>query len=290
VRPSQHYSMGGVRVNKDGQAYGLAGLFAVGEASCWDMHGFNRLGGNSLAETLVAGRVVGGAVARFARGTPLSVELDLARQFLADQRRRVADWLDRVGRDGPSVFEIRDAMGDIMINRVGIFREGEGLSLAVQELDGLLEQLGQARLDCGAPGVNPELSFALRLRGMLRLCRVTAAGALARTESRGAHCRTDFPARNDASWLNRTLVRWGRDEEAPRFDYEPVGLLDLPPGDRGYGQSERVAMSQSLEAYNAAVEAGQRKHGRLDTEEDFGARLEPGAWQDAEARAGLKGH
>ncbi len=286
VRPSQHYSMGGVRVNKDGEAYGMAGLFAAGEAACWDMHGFNRLGGNSLAETLVAGRIVGRRVAAAASAGGPEPAPGLARAALDAERARVADWLQR-GQDGPSVYELRDAMGEIMIGRVGIFRTGPELESAVADLGRLIEQVRGASLRCRAAGVNPELSFALRLEGMLRLAQITAMGALARTESRGAHCRTDFPARDDANWLSRTLVRWGREEDAPRFSYEPVGLLDLPPGDRGYGQSERVAMTATLEEYNAGVDEAQAREGRLSTSTEMGTELKPGAWRDAEARAGL---
>jgi len=149
-------------------------------------------------------------------------------------------------------------------------------------------EVDRAVLRSRAPGPNPELSFALRLKGMTRLALVTAMGALARKESRGAHCRTDYPERDDANWLNRTLVRWGRDDQAPRFEYEPVGLLDLPPGDRGYGQAKRVEMTETLEEYNAGVIEGQKGHGLLDPAETIGTRLRPGAWRDAEERAGLK--
>ncbi len=204
---------------------------------------------------------------------------------MAEERNRIEGWLGR--DDGPSVFALRDAMGEVMINQVGIFRNGTDLAAAVERLGELLEQVETAALRCKAPGVNPELSFALRLKGMLRLARITAMGALARTESRGAHCRTDYPARDDANWLSRTLVRWGRDEQAPRFSYETVGLLDLPPGDRGYGLSERRDMTQTLDEYNAGVDPAQTKEGRLPTRSAFGSQLAPGAWQDAEARAGL---
>jgi fumarate reductase flavoprotein subunit len=250
------------------------------------MHGFNRLGGNSLAETLVAGRIVGGRVAAAASAGGPEPPPGLARAALDAERARVADWLQR-GQDGPSVYELRDAMGEIMIGRVGILRTGPELESAVADLGRLLDQIRGASLRCRAPGVNPELSFALRLEGMLRLAQITAMGALARTESRGAHCRTDFPARDDANWLSRTLVRWCREEDEPRFSYEPVGLLDLPPGDRGYGQSERVAMSASLEEYNAGVDEAQAREGRLSTSTEMGTELKPGAWRDAEARAGL---
>ena len=129
--------------------------------------------------------------------------------------------------------------------------------------------------------MNPELSFALRLEGMLKLSLITAMGALARTESRGAHFRTDYPLRDDENWLSRTLVRWPDGAAEPTFDYEPVGLIDLPPGHRGYGSDERKEMQGSLEDYNAGVDEQQRRHGKLETLEPQGSRMRWGAWAEA---------
>ncbi|MEJ2274231.1 MAG: FAD-binding protein [Woeseiaceae bacterium] len=279
VRPTQHYSMGGVRVNKDGQAYGLAGLFAVGEAACWDMHGFNRLGGNSLSETIVTGRVVGRSVAAYASGTDLRASTGDAFDALAAAEQRAASWLTRSG-DGPGVYAIRDAMGELMMHKVGIFRTGEELDEAIAELGQLLDDCDNAVLRCKDPGLNPELAFALRLKGMLRLAMTVAKGAAARTESRGAHFRTDFPLRNDRDWLSRTLVRWAADDPDPTFTYEPTGLIDMPPGYRGYGADERIEMTDTLEHYNSGVLDAQTQHGRLPSAEDMGSRLRHGAWQD----------
>ncbi|MBT8086709.1 MAG: fumarate reductase flavoprotein subunit, partial [Gammaproteobacteria bacterium] len=260
VRPTQHYSMGGVRVNKDGEAYGLAGLYAVGEAACWDMHGFNRLGGNSLAETLVSGRIVGRRVAEQVAGMSLRADMGLGLDAVAAAEKRAADWLAREG-NGRGVYEIRDALGEIMMHKVGIFRNGDELGQAVTEIRELLDDCEGAVLRCKDPGMNPELSFALRLKGMLRLAMTVATGALARTESRGAHFRTDYPIRNDDEWLNRTLVRWGAEEDQPRFSYEPTGLIDLPPGHRGYGSDERIEMRESIDTHNAAVAETQAREG-----------------------------
>jgi fumarate reductase flavoprotein subunit len=279
VQPTQHYSMGGIRVNKDGQAYNMAGLFAAGEAACWDMHGFNRLGGNSLAETVVAGRIVGRRVAEFVAKTSLDVQTSLAFEAKAAAERRVAEWLNRSG-NGPNVYDIRNAMGETMMGKVGIFRTGEELAEAVTEITNLLADCDKAVLRSKVPGMNPELTFALRLKGMLRLALVTAKGALLRTESRGAHYRSDFPLRNDAQWLNRTLVRWAVDAAEPEFTYEPVGEIDLPPGHRGYGSDERVEMKETLEQYNDGVYDRQAEHGRLATTEAPGARLRRGAWKE----------
>jgi fumarate reductase flavoprotein subunit len=279
VRPTQHYSMGGIRVNKDGQAYNMAGLFAAGEAACWDMHGFNRLGGNSLAETIVAGRLVGQRVAEFATGLRLDMPTELAEDARMKAEQRAHQWLARTG-SGPSVYALRDAMAETMINQVGIFRNGDELHAAVNNLQSLLDDCESAVLRSKAPGMNPELTFALRLGNMLRLALVTAMGALARTESRGAHCRTDYPLRDDKNWLNRTLVRWPDSVGEPDFSYEPVGLLDLPPGHRGYGDDERIQMERSVTAYNSEVSARQDAAGRIATQEAAGSRMAWGAWED----------
>ena len=278
VRPTQHYSMGGVRVNKDGQAYGLKGLFAVGEAACWDMHGFNRLGGNSLSETIVSGRLIGRRVAEYASGHTIRADAGIALDAVDAAEKRAAQWLARTG-SGPSIYDIRDAMGDTMFHKVGIFRTGEELDEAVNKLGQLLNDCDNAVLRCKDPGVNPELAFALRLKGMLRLAMTVARGAQARTESRGAHYRSDFPLRNDRDWLNRTLVTWDLSASEPTFSYEPTGIIDLPPGHRGYGSDERIEMTDSLEKHNESVLAEQTRHGRIETAEEMGSRLQRGAWQ-----------
>ena len=272
VRPTQHYSMGGVRVNKDGEAYGMAGLYAVGEAACWDMHGFNRLGGNSLAETLVAGRVVGARVAEYASGTTLRANTALAFDALGAAEGRTKALLARQG-NGRSVYEIRDSLGEIMITKVGIFRNGTDLESAVSDIRGLIDECSHAVLRHKGPGANPELAFALRFPGMLRLALTVAMGALARAESRGAHFRTDFPLRNDNEWLSRTLARWQPDADAPSLSYEPVGLINLPPGHRGYGSDERIAMEESVDDYNARVADDQKLEGRLASVDAMGSRL-----------------
>jgi fumarate reductase flavoprotein subunit len=280
VRPTQHYSMGGVRVNKDGQAYGLAGLFAVGEASCWDMHGFNRLGGNSLAETIVAGRVVGGRIAEFVSRVATAPDLGLATEFLRRQQQRLTELAARSSH-GRSLYELRDDLGEIMMNRLGVFRSGGEIESAIRDIQGLMQEADQIGLRASSPGPNPELTFALRFPGMLRLGLITAMGALARKESRGAHYRTDYPQRNDAEWLNRTLAHWRPGADLPELSYEPVGLLDLPPGHRGYGAGDHVELPHSLEEYNAGVAAAQAAAGALPTIEPCGARLRPGAWRGA---------
>jgi fumarate reductase flavoprotein subunit len=172
-------------------------------------------------------------------------------------------------------------MAESMISKVGIFRTGEELEQAVEELGELHEACDEAVLRSKAVGMNPELTFALRLKSMVRLAFVTAKGALARTESRGAHFRLDYPLRNDKEWLNRTLVRWNSDTDQPDFTYEPVGLLDLPPGHRGYGSDERIEMTTSIEEHNAEVEEQQVAHGKHATFDPMGSRIQWGAWEQS---------
>jgi len=234
VRPTQHYSMGGVRTNIDGAAYGLAGLFAAGEAACWDMHGFNRLGGNSLAETIVAGMVVGEKVAAYAQNQALNFPFDQVAEAARAQKQRIEDRRAR-GSGTENVYKLRQSMEATLSDKVGIFRTGEALEEAVASLQDLYRRSLDIRLLSSGLGPNPELFAALRFPGMMRVALCIAYGALKRTESRGSHYREDFPRRDDDNWLKRTLAYWPEGADLPRLEYEPVKIIDLPPGDRGYG-------------------------------------------------------
>jgi len=234
VRPTQHYSMGGVRTNRDGDAYGLKGLFAAGEAACWDLHGFNRLGGNSLAETIVAGMVVGERVADFAREQSLAFPFALVDDAVRAQEERLKALGSHSGA-GEDAFALRRLMEETLLEKVGIFRTGEALQEAVATLWDLYQRSAHLRLRSSGLGPNPELFAALRLPGMLRLALCISYGALKRTESRGSHYREDFPKRDDDNWLKRTLAYWRPGAEMPELQYEPVKITELPPGDRGYG-------------------------------------------------------
>ena len=234
VRPTQHYSMGGVRTNKDGAAYGLKGLFAAGEAACWDMHGFNRLGGNSLAETVVAGRYVGQRIVEFLQGASVNFKHSATR----DAFNLVSGKISKLANAtrGESAVTLRNEMQEIMMDHVGIFRDGKNLQAAVTKLEELLERSQNIALKGSTVGFNPEVSLALRIPGMIKLAQCTAYGALKRTESRGAHTREDFPERNDKEWLNRTLAHWKEGDSLPVLSYEEASpYYEIAPGERGYG-------------------------------------------------------
>ena len=241
VRPTQHYSMGGIRTNATGESPQLKGLFSVGEAACWDMHGFNRLGGNSLAETVVGGMIIGKYVADFCENNSLEINTQLVEQFMQQVQSEIDVLIEGDGAE--SAFTLKHEMQRIMMDYVGIFRNGPELDKAVAELKVLLERSRKLGLKCKKRHANPELVEALRVKRMLKVALTVACGAAARTESRGAHAREDFPQRNDRDWLNRTLASWP-DPEAlePVLNYEALDVMkmELPPGYRGYGINNAI--------------------------------------------------
>ena len=274
VRPAQHYTMGGVRTNHTGESPWLKGLFAAGEAACWDLHGFNRLGGNSVAETVVAGMIVGEFIADFCDKpeNTVAAPMTLAREFVRREEAKLAAILDSTGSENP--FHLCSEMQEVMTRNVGIFRRGDELLAGVAHLQRLLERCSGIGVSSKSRAANPELVIAYRLRRMLKLALSIAHGAYLRTESRGAHFREDFPRRNDQEWLKRTLAFWPNEEGAnlPRFDYEPLDVMkmELPPGWRGYGAKDYIdhpdtpRRQQEVDAVLARME-GQDRHAIQDT-------------------------
>ena len=242
VRPAQHYTMGGVRTKPNGESPTLKGLFAAGEAACWDMHGFNRLGGNSVAETVVAGMIVGEFIADFCDDPANEFDLPtgLVREFVGREQAKLDALVASRGTEDASALKAR--MQEIMTAKVGIFRTGRDLEEAVAELSQLLARSRNIGLRTPSPGANPELVTAYRVQRMLKLALTVAYGALTRTESRGAHFREDYPRRNDAQWLKRTLATWKDGETLPALNYEALDVtrMELPPGWRGYGAKDYV--------------------------------------------------
>jgi fumarate reductase flavoprotein subunit len=243
VRPAQHYTMGGVRTDANGQSRTLKGLFSAGEAACWDMHGFNRLGGNSVAETVVAGMIVGESIADYCdslANTP-TLPMGLVREAVEREQAKLEAFTKGGGTEDASA--IKGEMQDLMTANVGIFRTGKELEEAVDKLQKLLLRSRNIGLRSPTLGANPELVTAYRVQRMLKIALSIAYGAAVRTESRGAHFRSDFPRRNDAEWLKRTLATWKNESDTlPTLSYEAldVGRMELPPGWRGYGAKDYV--------------------------------------------------
>ncbi|MCP3921010.1 MAG: fumarate reductase flavoprotein subunit [Desulfobacterales bacterium] len=241
VRPTQHYSMGGVRTKSNGESPELRGLFSVGEAACWDMHGFNRLGGNSVAETVVAGMIVGEYVADYCENTSVNIETSVLEKFLKKEEDKITELLER--ETGENVFELKEAMQETMMTNVGIFRNGDDLQTAVDTLKDLLKRSKNICLKNKIRSSNPELVEAIRVPKMIKLAITVAYGALLRTESRGAHSREDFPERNDKEWLKRTLTYWRNEsDDLPEVKYEDLDIMkmEMPPASRGYGVDNTI--------------------------------------------------
>ena len=248
VRPAQHYTMGGIRTDYRGESRQLKGLFAAGECACWDMHGFNRLGGNSVAETVVAGMIVGEFIADFCEKP--ENEIDLPTSIVYDFARKVQDelngFLHNTGNE--DAVKIRTRMQEIMTSKIGIFRNEKQMSEAVDELQQLLERSYNISVKNDI-GNNPQLVYAYRTRKMLKVALTVACGALARKESRGAHSREDYPRRDDVNWLKRTITTWKDPKSTvPDISYEDLDIstMELPPGFRGYGAKNYIENPESV--------------------------------------------
>lgn len=257
VRPTQHYSMGGIKTDYRGESPTLKGLFACGEVACWDMHGFNRLGGNSVAETVVAGMLVGEYVSDFCASDAGQVNVSTAvvEQFIQREQTQLQAIADNTGTE--NAVELRQSMEQILTQKVGLFRNGEDLQQAVSDLQQLLQRSRNLGLKAKHLGANPELVLAYRLPKMLKIAIGVAQGALQRTESRGAHCREDYPERNDRDWLNRTLFNWKDDQAlAPDISYEPlsVAAMEMPPGFRGYGTKQIIEHPDTASAVSKPLD------------------------------------
>jgi fumarate reductase flavoprotein subunit len=231
VRPVVHYMMGGVSTDGDGAAP-LAGLFAAGETACVSINGANRLGSNSLPECLVFGARAGAAAAEYASSAgPLSSTI--AAQ-VSDEVHRIERVMGEVPRDD-SVASIRTEMQETMEEAAGIYRTGDALSKGMDRLRELQGRLPKVGVRDTSRSWNTELVGALEAANMLDIAECMLASALQREESRGAHQRTDFPARDDERFLVHQLNH--RDADGtPRVERLPVTITRWPPGERVYGR------------------------------------------------------
>jgi len=226
VRPVAHYSMGGIHTDLRG-ATPVRGIWAAGEVACVSVHGANRLGTNSTAECLAWGRFTGADAALFAADAEL---LPLPEGALADEAHRLSQLLRGEGTESP--YEIRAALQETMDRHVGVFRTAEGLAEAQQRIKELQERAHRLRVSDRGRIYNTDLVTCLELQNMLEIAEVVVAGALARTESRGAQARRDFPRRDDARWLLHTIAR--RTPEGPLLSTWPVSITRWRPVERTY--------------------------------------------------------
>ena len=227
IRPPAHYSMGGIHANIKTETP-LSGFYAAGECSCLNVHGANRLGTNSTTDCLVFGTVAGEEAAKYALSNSFR---EIPREKILTEERRVFDEI--LGREGDErVSVIRDEMRRIMSEKMWVFRKGDELESALKELRNLKERFKNIRVEDKGRTFNTGLVAALQLDFTLDLAEVTIAGALPRTESRGAHSRPDYPKRDDENWLKHTLAYYTK--EGPRLEYIPVTITKWPPAVRAY--------------------------------------------------------
>ena len=227
IRPGNHYIMGGIKTDVLGVT-SVPGLYAAGECACVSVHGGNRLGANSLLDTIVFGRRSGEAAAASAKERASAA---VSESIVSQDQQMIRSLLAREA-NGDTAARIRRAMGDVMSEHVAVFRQEEGMQAAlktVRELEGRYAELSVQ--DKGRV-FNTNLLFTLELGFMLDVAETICISALARRESRGAHYRTDLPERDDEGWLKHTLVY--DSPEGPRIDYAPVTITRWPPERRVY--------------------------------------------------------
>jgi succinate dehydrogenase / fumarate reductase flavoprotein subunit len=233
VQPTAHYAMGGIPTDKYGQVVidskntPLPGLFAAGEVACVSVHGANRLGTNSLLDLIVFGKHAGLRAAGYARDADMPALPDDALDFTRQQVDAM-----RNNKGGERLMDIATEMKSVMFDQVGVFRTEEGMAEALEKVRELKERFKNVRVEDQGQVFNTDLLNTWEIGNLLDLAEVTAACALNRRESRGAHAREDYPKRDDKKWLKHTLA-WRKDGEI-KIDYKPVVITDFQPKERVY--------------------------------------------------------
>jgi len=228
IKPGNHYTMGGVKTDVHG-ATTIPGLYAAGEVACVSVHGGNRLGANSLLDTLIFGRRSGEHAAARAK------QVDHGRtseSTLTDSEREIAELIGRDHGTGRRVSVLRKELGDTMDSFVAVFRDEQGIQTALERVKALQEEYPTAHIDDPGTVFNQDVLGAIELGFMLEQAECVCIGALHRTESRGAQYRTDFPERNDEEWLKH--IDLTRAEDGPEVSYSPVTITQWQPMERTY--------------------------------------------------------
>jgi succinate dehydrogenase / fumarate reductase flavoprotein subunit len=228
IRPGQHYIMGGVKTDSDGQTT-IPGLYAAGEVACVSVHGGNRLGANSLLDTLVFGRRSGEHAAARALHMPMPATPSTR---VADTERNIADIINRQG-NGRRIAAIKQELGETLNQYAAVFRDEEGLTKAHEIIRRLKEEAPKAAIDDRGSVFNQDVIGAIELGYMLDCAEAIVVAALERKESRGAQFRTDFPERNDDDWLKHIDISVNG-ADVPQVSYSPVTFTQWEPEERRY--------------------------------------------------------
>ena len=231
IQPGQHYSMGGIDCDITGMTT-VNGVFAAGECACVSVHGSNRLGGNSLLDTLVFGKIISETLGGYLTDAHTPDDPGPLGDALKKRESIIHKLLSEAGTGGEKIATLREELRDDIFRNVGIFRKEKGLSQAVEKSRELKDRFANIRISSNGRRCNPELINAIELEGMIDLAEIIAKGALNRQESRGSHSRTDFPKRDDENWLKHTIAV--HSEEGPVFSYRPVEITNYQPKERTY--------------------------------------------------------
>ena len=229
IQPGQHYSMGGVDTDPNGSTP-LPGLYAAGECACVSVHGGNRLGGNSLLDTIVFGKRSGHFASDYVKSKKNSDTSSVLQAELEKVKAKVAKLENSTGKE--TAAEIRNELKATMAEEAGVFRNKEKLTKGLAKVRKLKARYKQIHLMHKGKKFNLDLVRNLELEGKLELAEVIVLGALNREESRGSHFRTDFPERNDEQWLKHTMASYSPD--GPKLDYKPVTITKFKPQARTY--------------------------------------------------------
>jgi succinate dehydrogenase / fumarate reductase flavoprotein subunit len=228
IRPGQHYIMGGVKTDVDGQTP-ITGLYAAGEVACVSVHGGNRLGANSLLDTLIFGRRSGEHAA--ARGREMAMPHAPGSRIREDAA--MIEAIIARERGGRRISEIKDELGMLMNEYVAVYRDEEGLTKAHETVLRLKEESDAAYIDDGGTVFNQDVLGAMELGYMLDCAEATIVASIERKESRGAQFRTDYPERDDDEWLKHIDITRSPDGE-PEISYSPVTITKWQPEVRKY--------------------------------------------------------
>jgi len=226
IQPTAHYTMGGIPTNVWGESR-IKGFYAAGECACAGIHGANRLGGNSMLDTIVFGRRSGKHAAEYIKTVEWE---DFPNNEFEKEKDRVTALMER--NEGEKPWPIRNELQDVMMKYVGIFRNGPEMKSALEKLRELKTRAEKLVIEDKSWLYNTDLVGAIELQNLLLLAELIAIGAIAREESRGAHYRNDFPERDDVNWLKHTIAYYNEPE--PKLEFEPVVIDKYQPEARTY--------------------------------------------------------
>lgn len=231
VQPGMHYTMGGIDTDETG-ASRMPGFYAAGECACVSVHGANRLGGNSMLETIVYGAIAGESAATYVLegGSGSLPGEDVFERVRKEEEERLTGLFDGSGQENPA--DIKDALETIMNKKCWVFREEKSLREGITGLEELKDRYSKISLNSKGLRLNYDLLWALELGGNITMADIMLRGAVARKESRGSQFRTDFPDRNDENWLKHTLAY--HTPEGPQFEHSDVDLSLWEPKERKY--------------------------------------------------------